>query len=176
MPNDLILIKPSKAIEKEIWEYRQEYLNFGESNVNGSAGIAYYDIFDQWLEMVLAIEKDRLSRHNVHASTYLAINKKNNRLVGSIQLRHSLTPELEIHGGHIGYGIRPTERGKGFGKQQLQLVLDVARNMSMEKVMITCNKENEPSKMTAKSCGGVLTSESYYKGKMEETYWIDLTK
>ena len=54
--NDLVLIRPSKKMEKDIWEYRQEYLLCGEKHINGCCGIGYYDDFDTWLEFVLAIE------------------------------------------------------------------------------------------------------------------------
>jgi predicted acetyltransferase len=173
MANDLFIIKPSKKLEKEIWEYRQEYFDFGETGINGSCGLAHYDNFDEWLELVLSIEKDKL-RNNVHASTFFSIRKTDNKIIGSIQLRHSLTPDLEKHGGHIGYGIRPSERRKGYGKQQLLLILDIARNMKVSKVMISCDKDNIPSSKTALSCGGVLTYENIYEGKEQHIYWIDL--
>jgi predicted acetyltransferase len=141
--------------------------------INGSCGLARFDNFDEWLELVLSIEKDKL-RNNVHASTFFSIRKTDNKIIGSIQLRHFLTPDLEKHGGHIGYGIRPSERRKSYGKQQLFLVLDIARNMKIPKVMISCDKHNIPSKKTALSCGGVLTYENIYKGKEQQIYWIDL--
>jgi predicted acetyltransferase len=173
MANDLFIIKPSKNLEKEIWEYRQEYFHFGETGINGSCGLARYDNFDEWLELVLSIEKDKL-RNNVHASTFFSIRKTDNKIIGSIQLRHFLTPDLEKHGGHIGYGIRPSERRKSYGNQQLLLVFDVARNIKIPKVMISCDKDNIPSNKTALSCGGVLTCENIYKGKEQQIYWIDL--
>lgn len=173
MANDLFIIRPSKDLEKEIWEYRQEYFDFGETGINGSCGLARYDNFDEWLELVLSIEKDKL-RNNVHASTFFSIRKTDNKIIGSVQLRHFLTPDLEKHGGHIGYGIRPSERRKSYGKQQLLLAFDVARNMKIPKVMILCDKDNIPSNKTALSCGGVLTCENIYKGKEQQIYWIDL--
>ncbi|WIV12851.1 hypothetical protein [Proteiniborus sp. MB09-C3] len=48
MINNLFLIKPSKVLERKIWEYRQEYFDFGETQVNGSCGLAYHDNFDGW--------------------------------------------------------------------------------------------------------------------------------
>jgi predicted acetyltransferase len=171
--NDLILVRPSKCIEKEILEYRQEYFSFGETQINGGCGIANTNNFDEWLELVLSIEKDKL-RNNVHASTFFSMRKTDCKIIGSIQLRHSLTPELEMHGGHIGYGIRPTERRKGYGRQQLLLVLNEAYNMKISKVMIICDKDNVPSAKTALSCGGILTNENIYEGILQQIYWIDL--
>lgn len=173
MSNDLYLVKPSKELEKEIWAYRQEFLDSGARNVNGASGIARFEDFDVWLEFVKAIEKDRLSMQNVHASTFFSIRSSDHKIIGSMQLRHSLTPELEKHGGHIGYSVRPTERGKGYGAQQLRLILDVACHMNIPRVMISCNKDNVASSKTALSCGGVLTSESVYEGKEQLVYWIE---
>ena len=99
--NDLVLIRPSKKMEKDIWEYRQEYLLCGEKHINGCCGIGYYDDFDTWLEFVLAIEKDKLSREGVHASTFFSVRKSDNKIIGSIQLRHFLTEDLKRHGGQM---------------------------------------------------------------------------
>lgn len=173
---NLTLVKPSKEIEKSIWEYRQEYFDFGETHINGSFGIAYYNDFNEWLNLVQGIEKDELSRDNIHASTYFTVRESDHKIIGSIQLRHYLTEELEKHGGHIGYGIRPSERRKGYGKQQLLLVLEKAREMNLPKVMITCDKDNAASRRTALSCGGILTSENIYEDKEQQIFWIDLTK
>lgn len=173
MTNELIIIRPSSELKEVIWEYRQEYFDFGETQINGSCGIAHANNFDEWLEIVLSIEKDKL-RNNVHASTFFSVRKTDNKIIGSIQLRHFLTPELENHGGHIGYGIRPSERRKGYGKQQLLLALDEAYNLKIPKVMIICDKDNVPSMKTAISCGGILTCENIYEGKTQQIYWIDL--
>ena len=173
---ELILMKPSKELEKPIWEYRQEYFDFGETHINGSCGMAYFDSFDDWLDVALSIEKERLSRENVHASAFFSVRKSDNKIIGSVQLRHFLTPELEMHGGHIGFGIRPSERRKGYGKCQLMLTLDVARKMEIPKVMISCDKVNISSSKTIISCGGILTCETLYRDKEQQIFWIDLHK
>lgn len=51
MMNNLFLTRPSKILEREIWEYRQEYFDFGETQVNGSCGLDYHDNFDEWLDL-----------------------------------------------------------------------------------------------------------------------------
>ncbi len=175
MTNDLMIIKPSFELKEAIWEYRQEYFDHGETQINGSCGLARANNFDEWLELVLSIEKDKL-RNNVHASTFFSVRKIDRKIIGSIQLRHFLTPELEKHGGHIGYGIRPSERRKGYGKQQLLLVLEVAKDMKIPKVIISCNKENIASSQTAIGCGAILTGENFYDGKEQLIYWIDLSQ
>ncbi len=174
--NELKLIKPSKNLQSDIWNYRQECFDYGETRINGSCGISFFDNFDEWLQLVLSIEKDKSSRENIHASTFFSLRKSDNKIIGSIQFRHTLTEELKRHGGHIGYEIRPSERRKGYAKQQLLLVLDIARQMRIPKVMISCDKDNISSARTAISCGGVLTWEGLYKNKIEQIYWIDIVK
>ena len=171
--SELILVNPSKVLEEKILEYKQEYLDFEETNINGSCGLTRYNDFDEWLEIVLSIEKDKF-RNNVHASTFFSVRKSDNRIIGTIQLRHFLTDELEKHGGQIGYGIRPTERKKGYGKQQLLLVLEIAKDMKIPKVMIICDKDNIASSQTAMGCGGILTGENFHEGKEQQIYWINL--
>lgn len=170
----LRLVRPSKDMEKDILEYKQEFLDFGESRINGSCGITFFEKFDDWLYTVTSIVEDKLSRDNVHASTFFTIRESDNKVIGSIQLRHSLTDELSEHTGHIGYAIRPTERRKGYGKEQLMLVLNEAKKMGIEKVMISCDADNVASAKIIVACGGVLTTEKQYQGYLHQIYWIDL--
>lgn len=172
----LILVRPSKNMESAILEYKQEFLESGEQRINGSCGITFYEDFDVWLNIVTSIEKEKLSRDNVHASTFFTVRKSDQKIIGSIQLRHSLTEDLRKYGGHIGYAIRPSERRKGYGKQQLSLVLEVARELEIPRVMVSCDSDNIASARTIMACGGVLTEEMEVRGVMQQTYWIDLTK
>jgi len=97
---------------------------------------------------------------------------------GSIQLRHHLAAELRKDGGNIGYGICPSERGKGYGAQQLKLVLEQARALGLQEVMISCDKSNKASAKVAKNCGGILSGEGFDEesGEITEIYWISLCK
>ena len=92
------------------------------------------------------------------------------RPVGFADLRHFLTPALKQAGGNIGYAIRPTERGKGYGKKLLELLLPEARKMGMEKVLITVLPTNTASINVAKANGGQLIRQTE-----ERVYiWIPL--
>lgn len=171
--NDFILVKPSAEMREKIWEYRQEFLDNNEVRVNGSCGILHYDNFDEWLEYALAVETKKF-KNGVHASTFFSVRRSDNRIIGSIQVRHSLTEELRQSGGHIGYGIRPSERRKGYGKQQLQLGLKEAKHMGLNRVLITCEDFNKASAQTAIACRGILSGESVFEGKTNLLFWIDL--
>lgn len=172
----LKLIRPSKSLKEKVMDYRREHLEFGEASIYGCAGLIYYTNFEEWLRETKSIVKERLTREGVNATTLLSIRKSDNKLVGSIQLRHSLTYELEQYGGQIGYGIRPSERGKGYASKQLALMLAYARTMNMNKVMIMCEKSNTASARTILHNGGVLEQEYYYSytGQIIQKYWICL--
>lgn len=92
------------------------------------------------------------------------------RPVGYGKLRHRLNEKLLVHGGHIGYVIRPSERGKGYGKILLQELLDQAKAKMLDQVLITCNEENVASRKIAESSGGKL--DHVLSGSC--SYWIKL--
>lgn len=83
------------------------------------------------------------------------------------------TEEL-ISGGHIAYGIRPFERGKGYGKLQLELASNYAKSLGLREVIIACDKSNTASAMTAKACGGVLSNEFIEDGVIKQHYSIEM--
>ena len=170
---EIKLAEPSKELETAAMDYRQEHIVHNEK-INGSCGFINYANYDEWLEKVNQAKNAETSQLKVPASTYFSVRKSDNKIIGTIQLRHRLTDELEKHGGHIGYSIRPSERQKGYGKQQLLLVLEIAKQMKIPKVMISCYKDNIASSRTAISCGGILALENVYEDKLQQTFWIYL--
>ncbi len=78
------------------------------------------------------------------------------RPVGVSRLRHSLTDKLRVEGGHIGYCIRPAERGRGYGREILRLTLSVAFGKGIAEVLVTCNEDNTASRRVIEGNGGVL--------------------
>ncbi|MFV0626126.1 MAG: GNAT family N-acetyltransferase [Alphaproteobacteria bacterium] len=88
--------------------------------------------------------------------------------VGFSKLRHFLTPSLLKHGGHIGYGLSPKYRGKGYAKILLLETLKKAKEMKIEKVLVTCNDNNCASYKTIEKCGGVLENIE----EASRRYWI----
>lgn len=96
--------------------------------------------------------------------------------IGRICLRHLLTKELILEGGHIGYEIRPSKRNEGYGTKMLSLVLEKAKERGLEKVLITCDEDNVPSRKVIENNGGIL--ENIYdpkNGKKSKLrYWIYL--
>ncbi|MDR3644341.1 MAG: GNAT family N-acetyltransferase [Clostridia bacterium] len=102
------------------------------------------------------------------------VRKSDNRLLGAIDIRHRLNGFLRDYGGHIGYGIRPSERRKGYATAMLALALEKCREMGMESVLILCNTSNIASLATMKRNGAVLESEGAHDGVPIQRYRIAL--
>lgn len=99
------------------------------------------------------------------------------RLVGTLQLRHTLNEYLASEGGHIGFGIRPSERGKGHATRFLRLALVEASRLGLQRVLLTCATTNTASAAVIRKCGGVLEDARVsvrHPGETVQRYWIDL--
>lgn len=97
------------------------------------------------------------------------------RILGAIHVRHHINhPKLKVVGGHIGYGIRPSERRKGYAKEMLRLALSEARTIGLNKVLLTCDENNIGSYKTIEANGGILESSIVVEGKNKRRYWISL--
>ena len=97
-----------------------------------------------------------------------------NRILGVVNIRHRLTDKLLIEGGHIGYGIRPSERRKGYATKILELALVEAKKLGIERALVTCDKENIGSAKTILRNGGKFDQENLYEGRIVQRYWIDV--
>jgi predicted acetyltransferase len=117
---------------------------------------------------------DRLQSGWVPATTWFAA--EDDRLVAVANLRHRLTPELRRFGGHVGYSVRPSERGKGYATALLQAVKPVARGRGLRRLLVTCDPENRASARVIEKCGGRLENVSFYApaGHSVCRYWIAL--
>ncbi len=172
MENDLILIEPSADMEEMAIEYKNEHFASGDMQIHGSGGLAFYDDYSEWLDHIDAI-REATPERPIQTSTFFSRRLSDGKLIGCIKIHHSLTNDLKS-GGNIAYGIRPSERGKGYGKRQLKICLKYAKKLHMDKVIITCDKDNIASAATAKSCGGVLFHEFEEDRIIKQQYAIDL--
>ncbi|MFD0771311.1 GNAT family N-acetyltransferase [Bacillus sp. CGMCC 1.60114] len=168
------LVKPTHHHREQIMAYRQAFLNSREQPY-GSCSLQHFDSIDEWLEKVKIQEKgENLPPNRVPSTQFLSI--ENGELVGLINIRHRLTPELLMESGHIGYSVHPEERRKGYATEQLQLSLIEVKKLGLEKVLITCDKANIGSAKTIQKVGGILENEviSPNTGEIVQRYWIEL--
>lgn len=107
-------------------------------------------------------------------TTLFCLDKDRNIFVGAVNIRHYLNDGLLRTGGHIGAGIRPGERRKGYATAMIGLALEECRKLGIDKVLITCDKDNIGSAKSIINNGGVLENEVEEDGHMEQRYWIQL--
>ena len=99
------------------------------------------------------------------------------RIIGLFNLRHRLTEFLHRFGGHVGYSVRPSERRNGYGTILLEAAKDLARDMKIERLLVTCDPQNVASVGVIKKCGGVFEDRFYYEPLEHDVcrYWISST-
>ena len=113
---------------------------------------------------------DNLPDGYVQSSTLWLVDGK--EIIGVTNIRHYLNKAIEYCGGHIGLGIRPSCRGKGLGRNLMQLSIDYLRRMGVKTIHIHCHKDNQASSNTIKACGGVLDSEISDDGHIVQKYLV----
>ena len=91
-----------------------------------------------------------------------------------MNIRHYLNEELLKTSGHIGDGIRPSERRKGYATAMIGLALQECQKLGIERVLMCCRKDNIGSAKSIVKNGGVLENEIVVDDHLEQRYWIDL--
>ena len=105
----------------------------------------------------------------VPAIQLVAFSEKG-QAVGFLNLRLCLNDYLLEEGGHIGYSIRPSERGKGYAKEALRQGLQIAKEKNIHRALVTCSAENPASRAVILANGGQF--EDVRNGT--ERYWIEV--
>ena len=170
----IILVKPDLSYADEIIKYKEESL--AESPIiNGSAGLDRLSSIEIWFEELKKRScEDTVPKGLVPSSTYLAVREKDNYIVGMIDIRHYLNEYLTQVGGNIGYGVRKTERNKGYAKQMLKLALEKCKDLKIKKVLITCDEDNIASEKVILSANAKLEDIRNVDGENKKRFWIDL--
>lgn len=112
----------------------------------------------------------------VPSSTFWAYEEELTKMIGAVNIRHSLNEKLLVAWGNIGYEVRPDERQKGYATRILQLTLLECKKLHLNKVLLGCYKENIGSAKTILNNGGSLENEILEEGtgKIIQRYWISI--
>ena len=152
---------PGISRKEDAIDYIREFLEYG-SEINGAGGLhRFLDDYEGWLKKLDLDYIQVPNEERVPARTYFLVRESDSRIVGMINIRLALNERLSHYGGHIGYSIRPTERGKGYNNINLYLGLKVCRKYGIEQIFMDADLENPASWKTMEAFGGVRIREYY---------------
>ena len=125
-------------------------------------------VYEEWLEINMQKEMGiNLPENRVPSIQFVSFDDVGHAL-GFLNLRLRLNEGLLNYAGHIGYSIRPSERGKGYAKETLRQGLQVAKEKNIKKALVTCSVNNPASRTVILANGGLI--EDVRDGV--ERYWI----
>ncbi len=166
----LKLVKASAEYRSQISDMMEEWYRSGEKIVPYAIRRLDYKDFEFYCDNLEC--KDDKSGF-VPDSTFFCLDKDRNIMVGAVNIRHYLNESLLLNGGHIGDGVRPSERRKGIATKMIALALAECKKLGIEKVLMVCDKENIGSAKSIIHNGGILENEVEVDGVIEQRYWIE---
>ncbi|MDE6414237.1 MAG: GNAT family N-acetyltransferase [Anaeroplasmataceae bacterium] len=168
------LIRPVIELKREALEYRQEHFDNNELIINGSELFDKIDSYEEWLEKVNNNSKiETVDPNWVLTDTFFAIREDDNRIIGIIDLRHTLNEFLKDFG-NSGYSVRPSERKKGYATEMLRLLLKHAKEIGLKELHLSVERDNIPSIKTIVKNGGKLERSFEFENKLADIYLIEL--
>jgi predicted acetyltransferase len=180
-PGELRLVRPSPAYRDSyiaaLREHQAQGRFLDSRHIDNDVAALLRD-FDRLVRALLdAAMPERVKPGFVPETFLWMIETRTNELVGRSSIRHALSDEPSLRDiGHIGYDIRPSRQGRGYGKAILGLTLEEAKKLGMERVLVTCDSNNMRSKTIIEHWGGVFERAVPLAGReyMRLRYWIDV--
>lgn len=168
---NLKLVKASKEYRTQITEMLDEWYASGEKIIPYTIRRLDYRDFEYYCAN---LEVKDTSSGLVPDSTFFCLDEDRDIMVGVVNIRHYLNEALLQSGGHIGDGVRPSERRKGIATQMIGLALQECKKLGIDRVLMVCDKDNVGSAKSIMNNGGVLENEVVVDGCVEQRYWIAL--
>lgn len=165
----MVLRRPTLADKETILNMMAEFEATQSAHDGGFWDAENFD-YEEWLERNRDMEMGLGIPDGWVPAVQLVAFARDGQAVGFLNLRLRLSDYLLEEGGHIGYSIRPSERGKGYAKESLRQGLQVAKEKNIKRALVTCSRENPASRAVILANGGQF--EDVRNGT--ERYWIDL--
>ena len=173
----LYFVKPDLVYFEQYKKMYYEWL--GQEHINPwffKTKCETLEDFADFIQMLDNYEKANVDKQYASQTAYFVVDE-NDKLIGGASIRHYLTVDGYNYGGHIGYGVRPSEREKGYGTEILKLALEEAKRLKIYKVLLVCLETNMGSNKVIQKCGGILENQvKDSDGSIINRYWIDISK
>lgn len=164
------LVTLTEEYKEQLFEMMDEWCATGEKIVPYAIRKNDYHDFQYYLDNLQITEE---VDGKVPDTTLFCLDVDRNIFVGAVNIRHYLTEEMLVNAGHIGDGIRPSERRKGYATAMIGLALEEAKKLGIHRVLMCCDKENIASAKSITNNGGILENEVVVNGVTEQRYWIE---
>ncbi len=128
--------------------------------------------WETYLQRLASLQNGESVPESWVPSTFL-VAEVDGQIVGRVSIRHQLNEFLETRGGHIGYGVRPAFRTRGHATEILDRALKIARELGVNRVLVTCDDANVASSKVIEKAGGVLENIFEEGDEKIRRYWIE---
>ena len=168
----LKLVKLCEKYRAQLIDMMDEWAATGEKIIPSAIRKNDWHDFEGYLAGLDTAPKPPL----VPDSTFFCLDEERGSFVGAVNIRHYLSDALLKSGGHIGDGVRPSERRRGVATAMIGLALDECRRLGIDRVLMVCDRDNIGSAKSIINNGGVLENEveNEQDGRIIQRYWIEL--
>lgn len=176
--SNIILIKPSRVLFEQYKEMMDEWNMEGSRIAPWPLHLKYHtiELYNDMLKRIDEVEKGINLDGFASSTTYWLYDVENDIVIGASNIRHFLDETGKKYWGHIGYGIRPSERRKGYGTLILRLSLEKAKELNLNKVFLGAYLGNVGSWKIMEKLYAKFEKIVYEEGTglPIKRYWIDL--
>lgn len=174
MSDTIRLIRPALELKEKALEYREEHFAYGETTIYGSELFDKTDSYEEWLSAVTRNTSPlTVSENWVVTDTFFAVREKDRKIIGMIDLRHTLNDFLKDLG-NCGYSVRPLERKQGYADQMVRQLLLVAKAAGILKLHLSVERDNTASVKVIRKNGGLYERSFTFENTIADIYQITL--